>query len=259
MWTDAVGGSVVWCASSASYRNITQTREFSVGPILLDIGANIGLMSIPRVILGDVERAYCAEPDPLNFAALVRNIASNGLRGLVLPDQVAIGTAAGPVRLRHAKYPGGHRLLTAGEPADGAIEVSCWTLDEWCRRMSIDPDLVSYVKVDTQGWEAHVLRGASNLLGYRHIAWQLEVAPALLDAAGTPASVLYDLCAERFTHFIHLGRGAEGPRAHRTRELPRVLGYLLDEEAPRDLVDIIVFNADERVDSPSPVGHASRM
>jgi FkbM family methyltransferase len=63
---------------------------------MLDIGASIGRMSIPRVILGDLVHAYCAEPDPLNYAALVRNVAANGLCGLVLPDQAAIGAATGP-------------------------------------------------------------------------------------------------------------------------------------------------------------------
>jgi hypothetical protein len=112
------------------YRNITQTREFSVGSILLDIGANIGRMSIPLVILGDVERAYCAEPDPLTFTALVRNISSNGLRGLVLPDRVAIGSTCGPAQLQPAKYPGGHHLLPDERSAEGSIEVPCVTLDE---------------------------------------------------------------------------------------------------------------------------------
>ena len=39
------------------YRNITQTREFAQGPVMLDIGANTGRMSIPRVIRGDFMRA----------------------------------------------------------------------------------------------------------------------------------------------------------------------------------------------------------
>ena len=85
------------------YRNITQTREFSQGLVMLDIGANTGRMSIPRVILGDVMRAYCVEPDPLNYAALVRNVADNGLRGLVMPDLAAIGSTSGRAWLQHAK------------------------------------------------------------------------------------------------------------------------------------------------------------
>jgi FkbM family methyltransferase len=234
------------------YRNITQTREFAVGSILLDIGANIGRMSIPRVILGDVERAYCAEPDPLNFTALVRNISSNGLRGLVLPDRVAIGAACGTVRLPRGKYPSGHRLLTVEQADDDSIEVPCVTLDEWCRRLSIDPDLVTYVKVDTQGWEAHVLRGASRLLECPHIAWQIEVTPSLLDAAGSSPTELYELCAGRFSHFIGLGKKEDGPRVRSTGELSHALGHLRDGES----TDIVLFNASERLGMTGPADDA---
>ncbi len=220
------------------YRIITQTRELSVGPVFLDIGAKTGRMSIGRVFLGDFQCSYCAEPDPLNFPALVRNIASNGLRGLVLADRVAIGSANGSSPLRHAKYPGGHRLVASGQPDEHSIEVPCSTLDAWCRHLSIDPALVTYVKVDTQGWEVHVLRGAAQLLEHQHIAWQIEVAPTLLDAAGTSVRELYELCAARFVYFIDLRRGLDGPRARPTGELARALGDLRGEET----TDILLFN-----------------
>ncbi len=219
------------------YRNITQTRELSIGPVLLDIGANTGRMSIPRVILGDVNRAYCVEPDPLNYAALVRNIAGNGLRGLVLPDQAAIGSWSGQARLRHAKYAGGHRL-THGADEAGDLDVACFRLDEWVHRMGIDPQLVTYVKVDTQGSEVHVLRGAPGLLSHQHIAWQIEVAPAMLSAAGTPASELFAICREQFGRFIDLGKNIEGARSRRTSELAEALAYL-DSDAQ---TDILLFN-----------------
>jgi FkbM family methyltransferase len=229
------------------YRSITQTREFSPGPILLDIGANNGRMSIPRVILGDIAQAYCAEPDPLNYAALVRNVIDNGLSGLVLPDNVAIGATNGTAKLQHAKYPGGHHLVhDAG--TNNAVSVACWRLDDWCERLSIDPNLVAYVKVDTQGWEVQVLRGAPKLLGYRHIAWQLEVAPEMLAAADDSASELFRICADRFSHFVDLGKGkdVDGPRARPVLELEQALAYLggqvnLGGQIPH--TDIILFNA----------------
>lgn len=233
------------------YRNITQTRELSIGPVMIDIGANTGRMSIPRVILGDVGRAYCVEPDPLNYAALVRNIADNGLRGLVLPDLAAIGSSSGPARLRHAKYTGGHRLTHAAAD-EGDLDVTCWRLDDWVQRMSIDPLLVTYVKVDTQGSEVHVLRGAPRLLEHRHIAWQLEVTPALLDAAGTPPSELFALCTARFSHFIDLGKYVEGPRARATRELDQALRYLGSGE---DQTDILLFNVEPGARITDPDGH----
>ena len=222
------------------YRNITQTRELSQGLVMLDIGANTGRMSIPRVILGDVTRAYCAEPDPLNYAALVRNVADNGLRGLVMPDLAAIGSTSGVARLQHAKYAGGHRLVA--DPTDvPGIDVASWRLDEWVQRLSINPLHVAYVKVDTQGWEVHVLRGASNLLEHHHIAWQLEVSPAMLAAAGTPRSELYDICRDRFSHFIDMDKRAEEPRARPTLDLEQALGYLDGKDAQ---TDILLFNVD---------------
>jgi FkbM family methyltransferase len=222
------------------YRNITQTREFSQGLVMLDIGANTGRMSIPRVILGDMTRAYCAEPDPLNYAALVRNVADNGLRGLVMPDLAAIGSTSGRARLEHAKYAGGHRLVL--DPANvRGIDVASWRLDEWVHRMSIDPLHVAYVKIDTQGWEVHVLRGASDLLAHQHIAWQLEVSPAMLEAAGTPPRELYDICQDRFSHFIDLDKRVEEPRARPTPDLEHALGYLDGKDRQ---TDILLFNID---------------
>lgn len=226
------------------YRNITQTREFALGPVMLDIGANTGRMSIPRVILGDVVRAYCAEPDPLNYAALVHNVVGNGLRGLVLPDRVAIAASSGTGRLRHAKYSGGHRLV-AGEDSDSSIDVACVRLDDWCEQLSLDPSLVTYVKVDTQGWEAEVLKGASRLLRHRHIAWQLEISPGMLGAAGTGAHQLYEMCIEHFRYFIDLGKRAEGPRARPTLDLRDSLTYLSEEDAQ---TDILLFNSATRGD-----------
>lgn len=226
------------------YRNITQARELALGTVMLDIGANIGRMSIPRVILGDFVRAYCAEPDPLNYAALVRNIVDNGLRGLVLPDRVAIGAITGTARLRHAKYSGGHRLVSDTD-ASSTIDVPCWRLDDWCERLAIPPDLVAYVKVDTQGWELDVLRGAAHLLAHRHVAWQLEISPSLLAAAGASAPAVFDICETSFTHFIDLGKQAvEGPRARPTDDLRQALAYLENDEQ----TDIILFNAEGRLD-----------
>lgn len=219
------------------YRSITQTREFALGPILLDIGAHNGQTSIPRVILGDVTRAYCAEPDPLNYSALVRNVVDNGLRGLVLPDRVAIGAATGQARLRRAKYPGGHHLVAESAPADMTV-ASC-RLDDWCERLSIDPDLISFVKVDTQGWEVHVLEGASRLLGFRHIAWQLEIGPEMLAAAGSSAAELYRICKECFTDFVDLGKPATGSRCRPVCDLAEALAYV---GGAIHHTDVVLFN-----------------
>ena len=172
----------------------------------------------------------------------MRNVADNGLRGLVLPDRVAIGAATGTARLRHAKYSGGHRLVSDSHAAD-TIEVTCSRLDDWCERLQVDPQLVTFVKVDTQGWELHVLRGAPALLAHRHIAWQLEISPDMLAGAGESVAELYRMCAESFSHFVDLGKEAEGPRVRSIREIAEALGYL-GERTPQ--TDVVLFHSTER-------------
>jgi FkbM family methyltransferase len=232
------------------YRILTQTRELSVGGIMLDLGGNIGLTSIPRVILGDVVAAYCAEPDPLNYACLVGNVVDNGLQGMVMPDWLAVGDRDGTVVLSRGRAAGSHHVLAGDAPADGVrvgpidpplrdgerVEVPCLTVDSWIARLRIDPDAITFVKVDVQGFELRVLRGASVLLAKRHVAWQLEMAPRTLEEAGTSVG---DVCAalqQHFTHFIDLNRAIDGARHRPIAALTGALDYLTGAESKTDVL-----------------------
>jgi FkbM family methyltransferase len=223
------------------YLAIAQTRDVAVSGVMLDVGANVGRMAIPRVVLGDVTRAYCAEPDELNVQCLGANVSENGLDGLVMVDHVAISDRVGRVPLCRGKMSGSHRVIYGnGAPAD-AESVRCTTLDAWVAERSIDLTDVTFVKVDTQGSELHVLAGAAGVLDAPHIAWQIEVAPAHLRLAGSDPGVLYRLLAARFTHFIDLNPEAEGPRLRQTTDLADAVAYL-DRQADAQ-TDLVVYRA----------------
>ena len=223
------------------YRAIAQTRELAIGGVMLDVGANIGRMSIPRVILGDAGVAYCAEPDPVNYACLVRNICDNGLRGLVLPDRVAVGTATGTAQLERRRFAGGHRVIEADAPAEGATTaVPVVSLDDWVARLGVHPDQVSLVKVDVQGAELRVLRGASRLLAHRHIPWQIEIDPRLLQIGGSSVDDLIDLLQPSFTDFVHLDRHAAGPRVRPMADLADL--FARPDPAGENHTDILACN-----------------
>ena len=226
------------------YRVMIQTRDVVAGGVMLDLGANIGRMSIPRVLLGDSVAAYCAEPDPLNYACLTGNVCDNGLRGFVLPDQVAIGDIDGTVQLRRTRGHTGHYVAGPhGSPADPresvSIEVPSVTLDAWVSRIGVDLDTVTFIKVDVEGYECRVLAGAEAVLERRHIAWQLEVNPARLRAAGDEVEHLADTLAHHFTHFIDLRRTATGHRVRPTTELVRAL---MELEARQEQADVLVYS-----------------
>jgi FkbM family methyltransferase len=214
------------------YRVITQTRELALGGLMIDIGANIGRMSVPRVILGDATAAYCAEPDPLNYSCLVRTVRDNRLAGLLLPDRVAIGSTDGTARLSRARTSSGHRVVET-EIAAGpdVIDVPVFTLDTWAARVGIDLELLTFVKVDAQGSEAHVLQGARDVLRQRQVMWEIEVHPRLLARRGCGRQEILGLLAEHFTHFIHLDSQAPGPRVRLIQDLGAALGSLWDKAA----------------------------
>jgi FkbM family methyltransferase len=203
-------------------QDILRTREAVSNGTMLDIGANIGLTSVTRAILGDAALVYAAEPAPDNFACLVRTVLDNGLQGIVLPDRVAISDRDGTAKLRLSQSIGGHRLR---EGAKG-IDVTTMRLDSWIRKLGIDASAVCYVKVDTQGYESHVLDGAPNLLACRGAVWELEFAPSFYQRVGRdPAAVIAQLQAA-FTYFIDLNANAPGPRRRPVVELPEAVAYL---------------------------------
>ncbi|MEQ1761313.1 MAG: FkbM family methyltransferase [Vicinamibacterales bacterium] len=221
------------------YRGILQTREVAIGGIMLDIGANIGHMSISRAVLGDVTAAYCAEPDALNYEALVRTIGENGLEGLVLPDRVAIGARTGTAHLQRRRFPGGHHIVDDASEAD-TVEVEMLTLDDWVRRHGIPLPLVTFIKVDVQGHEPQVLDGAREVLAATHIAWQMEVCPDLLREAGVEFGQHLDRLRTHFTHFTDLNKHAAGDRGRPTTELRDALAYT--NAAPDGHTDLLLFN-----------------
>ena len=201
--------------------DILRTREAIANGIMLDIGANIGLTSVTRVVAGDADVVYAAEPAPDNYACLVRNVRENGLTGLVLPDRVAISDEDGVGRLRLSGSIGGHVLSGAGE-----CEVLTRRLDSWVADLAVPVERVRYVKIDTQGREWHVLAGAPALRALAGVAWELEFSPRHLRFAGRSPEELIGLMQASFTHFIDLTPEAPGRRLRSISELGEALAYL---------------------------------
>jgi FkbM family methyltransferase len=223
-------------------REILETRELAVGRVMIDIGANVGTTSIPRVLLGDFACVYAIEPDPANYACLVRNIVGNGVRGLVLPDRVAIGDSNAEMTLR-SMTSGTHHLVTraADIREDERVTVACLTLDTWVERMGIDLSDVAFVKSDTQGWDARVLAGAARVLARKHIAWQIEFSPTMLERSGRSMDEVYRLLERHFTHFIDL-RSESGARVRKTTALRDALAYVGKTE--RRYTNVLLYSSE---------------
>lgn len=215
------------------WRDLLVQGALGGGTITLDIGANIGTTALTRIVAGDAQRVYAAEPDPTNYVCLVHNIITNGLRGFVLPDAVAISDRNGQAKLRIAKRMANHQLVDDERAGPDTVAVTATTLDSWVSSRGIQPDLVSLIKLDVQGWEGRALLGAPRLLTCRHIAWAVEVSPKHLATAGTPLAEFCDLVRRSFTHAIDCGRNS---RPFRVCRLSEQLAYLGEEESFTDLL-----------------------
>jgi FkbM family methyltransferase len=165
--------------------NLDEYRAFRsvVGPgtIVLDVGASVGSYSMLfGQWTGRRGRVYAFEPAPEIRAVLERHVALNDLDGIVVPVAAAASDANGRSTFVTPGPHGISRLAAAGEFAP--LTVDTITIDEFCKREAVKPDLI---KIDVEGAELAVLRGARDTLRTRRdVAVFVELHPTLWPAIG---------------------------------------------------------------------------
>jgi FkbM family methyltransferase len=177
------------------------------GDTFLDIGANHGsysLLAARRVGAGGAVLAF--EPQPLLAELIRRSFAANGFsHGRV--EQVALADRGGWTRLFVPRTNSGaasvHEALS---PSRGAsvIDVELVSLDD---RLLERPPLPGriLVKLDVEGAELAVLRGARALLSRRRPPLIVEISPATMRAAGHGLQELLDvLLASGYSRYAEL-------------------------------------------------------
>jgi FkbM family methyltransferase len=157
------------------------------GSAIIDVGANIGNHA---VFFGAFLNApvYAFEPYQLNHDLLEMNIAANGLEGQVIPACCAIGDADGA----GVMHPGPSANLGTTRVSFGVGDVPVRRLDS----LSISGP-IGLLKVDVEGAEVAVLRGAAALIR----AWQ----PDIVVEAGDPKAFV--AVAEALLEFGYVPRG----------------------------------------------------
>lgn len=131
------------------------------GAVVLDVGANIGLFTLFLVHKYGRSRfseIHLFEPNPDTFERLKRNLAANGLEDLCRAHRLALSDRAGTV---YMEAPRGYSVLSTISDA-GTVPVECKTLDAW--RAETGPESVDLFKVDVEGHEMPLLRGAPETL-----------------------------------------------------------------------------------------------
>ena len=197
-------------------------RMVSSGDSVFEVGSHHGFHLIPMA--RRAKRVIAIEPHPHNVSILQRNVALNSL-GNVSVRQAAIGDSTGRITLLQDTNDGG---VSAESTRDRpTISVDLLPLD----RLADEYGFPQLLKIDVEGFETQVLRGAPRIMRRRpKIA--IEVHTDWISRYGSSVAELLDLLHLDDYQVWFLG----GPRAQvtpwngedfRTSSAPKFHLYLL--------------------------------
>lgn len=130
------------------------------GDVVLDVGAHLGcfVLSVARLV-GPTGHVYACEPMADNLANLRRTIAANNLTNVTVIEK-AVGAAEGTTDIAVNPVSAAHSAVLR----EGAESVSVETtaIDQIVRDYRLTR--VDFIKIDVEGMEADVLRGAAQTL-----------------------------------------------------------------------------------------------
>jgi FkbM family methyltransferase len=177
------------------------------GAVFLDVGANVGLLSLFAArLVGPEGMVHAFEPSPREYARLAENVALNGLEFTVRSFSFALGAKPGTQWLHVAEeaYSGlntfGGRYFSDAVATADLVEVPVTTLDDYAAEN--DLKRVDMIKLDTEGYETFVLQGSRTVLSRWRPALLIEVSRDLLSVVGSSVRELDALLrAEGYTFY----------------------------------------------------------
>ena len=134
------------------------------GDTALDIGANIGIVSvILSKIVGQTGFVHSFEPNPALSRQLHETMAHNEIRNVKV-HSTALGSTDGHMELTIPSENKGAASLVrkTNDPDAESVDVKISRLDDICDDENIQS--VRFVKIDVEGFETEVFKGADTLL-----------------------------------------------------------------------------------------------
>lgn len=141
-------------------------RSVKPGDVFYDIGANVGAYSlIAAKATGSGARIFAFEPLPSSFHDLSRNVFLNGCAESVVALPLALWSDNTPLSLAPTSPVSGaaqHHISGYGSEEPGVVTILGVRLDDLVERFGLPSP--THAKIDTDGYELDVLRGAEQTL-----------------------------------------------------------------------------------------------
>jgi FkbM family methyltransferase len=219
---------------------------------VLDVGANVGLIAVHlayRLKRRSPEaRVYAIEAMPSNFAALQKNIALNDLHSIIQPLCLGAGSEKKEVLIQiegnDESRTGTANILPAEFGA--SIKLNVIPIDELLDR-GVIAGHVSVMKIDTDGYDLEVLRGATKLLTSHRPAILVELNPVCLAWHGQTLSNVVEF-ASRLNYEVWLPERFGSSTFHRYSAGEKNAGdcLLLPSENAEELNQRVIEGTESR-------------
>jgi len=221
------------------------------GEVVVDIGANLGYFSLLfSQLVGDRGQVHCIEPDPDNFALLLKNLSANNCRNATA-IQAAAADRTGSIRLYLCNDMGDHRTYDSGD-GRRSIEVPATRVDDVLERHPT----VDWIKLDAQGAEPAILEGMRELIARsQRVRLAMEFWPYGLEKFGVSGRHVLAMLEEM--GFI-IYRFGESNRSIDDVQFDRLLAELSGRRKHANLLCVKGVSRDEATRlSPRAVHRAS--
>ena len=143
-----------------SFEEIIKILKVRTNSVFIDVGAHIGRYSLILAKMFPNAKIIAVEPDPETYQALIRGIEANKIKDITALN-IALSDFDGIANLYRKR---GTRILSLVKHEDSfnIVELPVKHLDIIVEKLKVSR--VNAIKIDVEGAELHVVKGALNTI-----------------------------------------------------------------------------------------------
>lgn len=160
VWPDCDASVAAFYYSLPNSRALSFVRQCLHGGTFVDIGANVGLVTL--LLADKIKHALLFEPNPTAYKRAIENLEMNQLPYQVFP--IALSDTIGTVELENCGASSCNRTVEGFTTTLPTVMVPRTTFDQFLKERTQDLPPIDAVKIDIEGHENSVLRGMKEFL-----------------------------------------------------------------------------------------------
>ncbi|MDP9230805.1 MAG: FkbM family methyltransferase [Bacteroidota bacterium] len=171
---------------------------------ILDVGAHFGLYSVYMQKLSG-GKVYSFEPTPTTITILKKTLELNNVKNNVEVVEAAAAGQTGKAVFFVDEFPGSvsNSLVQYGDRNVTGYQVDIIALDEFVQSKNIKVD---FIKIDAEGAELSVLKGAVNILETQRPIIILAMHPSAIAARNESNLMVWNFLKDKCYQIVYQGK-----------------------------------------------------